>query len=58
MIEFYITLGILLVILFALASYSVFIVKQWENGVILRFGKIVNVQEKGSTSGSRSSTPS
>jgi regulator of protease activity HflC (stomatin/prohibitin superfamily) len=41
MIEFYITLGILLVILFELASYSVFIVKQWENGVILRFGKIV-----------------
>jgi hypothetical protein len=30
---------------FVLASYSVFIVKQWENGVILRFGKIVNVQE-------------
>ena len=47
MIEFYVTLGILLVILFALASYSVFIVKQWENGVILRFGKIVNVQETG-----------
>ena len=47
MIEFYVTLGILLVILFVLASSSVFIVKQWENGVILRFGKIVNVQETG-----------
>jgi regulator of protease activity HflC (stomatin/prohibitin superfamily) len=47
MIEFYVTLGILLVILFVLASSSLFIVKQWENGAILRFGKIVNVQETG-----------
>jgi len=50
MTEFYVALGILLVILFVLASSSVFIVKQWENGAILRFGKIVNVQETGLSS--------
>jgi regulator of protease activity HflC (stomatin/prohibitin superfamily) len=47
MIEFYVTLGILLVILFVLVSSSLFVVKQWENGLILRFGKIVSVQETG-----------
>jgi regulator of protease activity HflC (stomatin/prohibitin superfamily) len=47
MVEFYVTLLILFVIAVSAVASSLFIVKQWENGVVLRFGRIVSVEETG-----------
>jgi len=43
----YVTLIILLVIVGSIIGSSIFIVKQWEWGVVLRFGKILRIVETG-----------
>ncbi|HUS77856.1 MAG TPA: SPFH domain-containing protein [Patescibacteria group bacterium] len=43
----YVTLIILLVIVGSIVGSSIFIVKQWEWGVVLRFGKILRIVETG-----------
>jgi regulator of protease activity HflC (stomatin/prohibitin superfamily) len=47
MIEFYVSLLVIVVVLLTLVSSSVFIVRQWENGAVLRFGRIISIEETG-----------
>lgn len=47
MIDFYITVGVLVVILFMILVSSIYIVQQWEKAVILRLGQIEGIVDSG-----------
>jgi regulator of protease activity HflC (stomatin/prohibitin superfamily) len=47
LIDFYITVGVLIIILFMLLTSSIYIVQQWEKAAILRFGQIEAIVDPG-----------
>jgi regulator of protease activity HflC (stomatin/prohibitin superfamily) len=47
LIDFYITVGVLIIILFMLLTSSIYVVQQWEKAAILRFGQIEAIVDPG-----------
>ena len=56
MVVFYVVLAIVLVVAIILFFMSVRVVKQYERGVVLRFGKLIGRAIPACASSSRSST--